>query len=105
MARENKLMKTLAARNTQVKDMGKNLDSYLEQVGEEPFENTEKSKGRAKATSVALYPEDMKKIQVLKRRIEDETGELSASVSGLFRALLHNAVIDRKFIQMYRKLK
>ena len=102
MARENKLMKSLATRKTEVKDMGKNLDSYLEQVGEEPFT---KPQEKAKATSIALYPDDLKKIQGLKRQIEDETGELNASISALFRALLHNAVVDNDFIQMYRKLK
>ena len=104
MKRENKLMKTLQ-KVTPAKDMGKNLDNFLEQVGEEPFEEKTKPQGKAKATSIALYPDDLKKIQGLKRQIEDETGELNASISALFRALLHNAVVDNDFIQMYRKLK
>ena len=102
MARENKLMKSLATRKTEVKDMGKNLDSYLEQVGEEPFT---KPQEKAKATSIALYPDDLKKIQVLKRQIEDETGELSASISAIFRVLIHTATVDQTFIETYKKIK
>ena len=102
MARENKLMKSLATRKTEVKDMGKNLDSYLEQVGEEPFT---KPQEKAKATSIALYPDDLKKIQVLKRQIEDETGELSASISAIFRVLIHIATVDQTFIETYKKIK
>ena len=105
MARENKLMKSLATRKTEVKDMGKNLDSYLEQVGEEPFEEKTKPQGKAKATSIALYPDDLKKIQVLKRQIEDETGELYASISAIFRVLIHTATVDQTFIETYKKIK
>ena len=104
MKRENKLMKTLQ-KVTPAKDMGKNLDNFLEQVGEEPFEEKTKPQGKAKATSIALYPDDLKKIQVLKRQIEDETGELSASISAIFRVLIHIATVDQTFIETYKKIK
>lgn len=103
MKRENKLMKTLQ-KVTPAKDMGKNLDNFLEQVGEEPFEE-KKPQEKAKATSIALYPDDLKKIQVLRRYVEDQTGELSASISAILRVLLHTATVDQKFIETYKKLK
>ena len=104
MKHENKLMKTLQ-KVTPTKDMGKNLDSFLEQVGEKPFEEIKKPDGKAKPTSIALYPDDLKKIQVLKRQVEDETGELSASISAIFRVMIQTVTVDQKFLETYKKIK
>lgn len=106
MARENKLAASLqnAKKNSASDFDEKGLNAYLEKVGEKPF--AEETHKKLKVQSVLLYQEDAMPLKQLKRYIEDQLDDgADVSTSKIFRALLHAAEPNDRFVEIYKALK